>query len=120
MSALYDRFRSTATRLVNRFDQEGTQVVLTVVVPNPDPLEPPATIETYQDIPAVARGVSGNIVTADPNVQATDIQVIVDTQTGYVPATGEQILMNGVSRAIVRVDAIPAAGDPVAYRFFIR
>lgn len=120
MSDLYDRFRATATRLVNRFDQEGTQVIVRVVTPNPDPTLPPTVDETINPIPAVARGVTGSIVTADPNIQATDIQLIVDTQTGWVPMTGEWIELNGVTRAIVRVDAIPAAGDPVAYRFFVR
>lgn len=120
LSDLYDRFRATATRLVNRFDQEGTQVVIRIVTPNPDPTMPPTVDETINPIPAVARGVKGSIVTADPNIQATDIQLIVDTQTGWVPMTGEWIELNGVTRAIVRVDAIPAAGDPVAYRFFVR
>lgn len=120
LSELYDRFRATATRLINRFDQEGTSVVVRVVTPNPDPTLPPDVDEDIQSIPAVARGVTGSIVTEDPNIQATDIQMIVDTQTGWVPSTSEWVELNGANRAIVRVDEIPAAGDPVAYRFFIR
>lgn len=119
MSALYDRFRATATRLVGRFDQEGTRQVLRVVVAAPDPLQPPVTVQDYLTFPAVVRGISANILANDPNLSSTDLQVITDT-TVYQPTVGDMVEVNGKARAVLRVDAIPAAGDPCAYRFYVR
>lgn len=120
MSALYDRFRATAARLVTRFDQEGTEQIVRVVSPDIDPLLPPVVEETLQSFRAVVRGVSAQIAAASPDLEITDLQVITDAVNGYVPDTTQHVLINGVARAIIRVDAIPAAGQPCAYRFYVR
>ena len=67
----------------------------------------------------MARGISSNILTADPNLVATDVQIIV-AAIDYVPAVADHVELNGSVRAVVRVDAIPAGGDPAIYRFFVR
>lgn len=120
MSAFYDRMRATAARLVTRFDQEGTEAVLRVVTPNPDPLLPPVITESVAPFRAVVRGVSAQLAAASPDLELTDLQVITDAVNGYVPETTQHVLINGTARGIIRVDAIPAAGDPVAYRFYVR
>ena len=118
MAGIYDRLRATSARLLDRFDQEGTQTVIQSVMPNPDPMLPPAIIESPQSIKAVVRGVSAEIVASTPDLQVGDLQVITDYR--FTPEVGGAVLINNHQRAILRVEPIPAAGDPVAYKFFVR
>ncbi len=116
--ALYERMRAVSERLIDRFDQGGTAAVLTVVVPNPDPLLPPAVQSQQQQFKAVARGVTQRMIDATPNVSAGDIQVITDYR--FTPQEGKRVLLNGINRLIVSIEPIPASGDPVAWRFYVR
>ena len=118
MAGIYDRLRATSTRLLDRFDQEGTQTVIQSVMPNPDPMLPPAVIESAQPIKAVVRGVSAEIIAATPDLAVGDLQVFTDYR--FMPVVGGAVLINNHQRAILRVEPIPAAGDPVAWRFFVR
>jgi len=119
-SELVQRFRNdVAPRLLAKFGNGGVATVIRVLTPNPDPLLPPTEDATAIDVNAVARGVSTSILTADANLVATDVQIIV-AAINYDPAVGDIVELNGAERAVVRVDAIPAAGDPAIYRFFVR
>lgn len=119
-SALVQRFRNdVAPRLLAKFGNGGVDVVLQVVTPTPNPLEPDAVDYVREDVKAVARGVSSSILTADPNLVASDVQVIC-AAIDYVPAVADVVAINGTDKRVVRVDAIPAAGDPAIYRFFLR
>ena len=119
-SALVDRFRrDIAPRLLERFANGGTVAVARSTTPGAGPLDPPVVSETSSPFNASVRGVSASILTADANLVATDLQAIC-AAIDYVPAVGGMVEINGSVRAIVRVDAIPAAGDPAAYRFFLR
>lgn len=117
---LYDRFRQTASRLLTRFDQGGTEAVVQAVVANPDPLAPPAVNSTAQPVRAVVRGVSAELVASAPDMALGDLQVLTDALSGYVPVEGAAVLINGHQRAILRVEPVPASGDPVIYKFFVR
>lgn len=116
---LYDRFRATATRLVNRFDQGGTNALVRVLTPNPDPRLPPVVSSDVAAFPAVVRGVSADIAAMDPNLVATDLQVVTDV-VNYTPSVDDVVRINGTDRKVVRVEPIPAAGDPCAWRFYVR
>lgn len=119
-SALVQRFRNdVAPRLLAKFGNGGVKTVIRVLTPNVDPLLPPSEVATATPVNAVARGVSSSILTADANLVSTDVQIIV-AAIDYIPTVGAHIELNGDTRAIVRVDAIPAAGDPAVYRFFVR
>ena len=118
--AIYDRFRNTAARLLTRFDQGGTEAVVQAVVTNPDPLAPPAVNTIVEPVRAVVRGVSAELVANTPDMALGDLQVITDALSGFVPVERQAVLINGHQRAILRVEPIPAAGDPVAWRFFVR
>ena len=119
-SELVQRFRNDiAPRLLDKFNNGGVATVIRVLTPNADPLLPPASDTTTAEVNAVARGISSNILTADPNLVATDVQIIV-AAIDYVPTVAAHIELNGARRAIVRIDSIPAAGDPAIYRFFVR
>lgn len=117
---LYDRFRNTAARLLTRFDQGGTGAVVQAVVTNPDPLAPPAVNNTPQPVRAVVRGVSAELVANTPDMALGDLQVITDALSGFVPAEGQAVLINGHQRAILRVEPVPASGAAVIYKFFVR
>lgn len=119
-SAIVQRFRDvTAPRLLERFGNGGVKSVLRVITPNIDPLLKPTTVETKVEFNASVRGVSSAFVGSDPNLVSTDLQAIC-AAIDFTPVTGGQVEVNGDVRLIVRVDAIPAAGLPAAYRFFLR
>ena len=119
-SALVSKFRTdTAKRLLKRFNNGGaTHVAISVSAPV-DPLAAPVLTPTYTDIPAVVRGVSASMVTADPNLVISDLQVIV-AALDYIPVVGAVVGINSMDKRILRVDAIPAAGLPAVYKFFVR
>ncbi|MGL5735601.1 MAG: hypothetical protein ACRCYS_12110 [Beijerinckiaceae bacterium] len=120
MSDLVKRFRDdVAPRLLARFANGGVQSQTVTVTPNVDPLLPPGEVTVAASFNAAVSGVSGNILTSDPNLVATDLQAIC-AAVDYVPIVGGRVTVNGAVRLIVRVDAIPAAGEPAAYRFFLR
>lgn len=119
-SALVQRFRDdVAPRLLALYGNGGVSTVVRVLTPNVDPLLPPTSATAPAEVNAVARGISSNILTADPNLVATDVQIIV-ASIDYVPDVADHIELNGLVRAVIRVDAIPAGGDPAIYRFFVR
>lgn len=120
MSDLVQRFRDTiAPRLLARFENGGVESQTVTVTPNVDPLLPPGEVTVAAPFNAAVRGVSGQFLSADPNLVATDLQAIC-AAIDYVPEIGARVAINGDARLIVRVDAIPSAGEPAAYRFFMR
>ena len=120
-SALVQRFRDdVAPRLMRSIgDNGGVAVVVRGLSPNPDPLLPPAAVDTPQDIPAYAKGISAEMLSADPNLQVTDLRVIV-AAVDYAPKVNDIVRINGADRRVIRVDAVPAAGDPAIYWMFVR
>lgn len=119
-SALVQRFRNDiAPRLLARFSNDGVQAIANVYLPGAGPLDPPSSSPTATPFNCSVRGVSSSILTADPNLVASDLQAIC-AAIDFQPIVGGQIEINGSVRAVVRFDAIPAAGDPAAYLFFLR
>lgn len=119
-SELVQRFRSdTAPRLLAKFANGGTQVVVRSLTQPSDPLLPPVATESRSDFKAYAKGVSAQMVAADPNLVATDLMVLC-AAIDYQPAVDGVVAVNGLSRRVIRVDAIPAAGDPAIYKFYVR
>ena len=115
-----DKFRNDiAVRLLEKFDNGGLGAVITVSSPNVDPLLPPSSNDTVSNISSFVKGVSQSILNNDPNLVATDIQVIV-AAVHVTPIVGGRVIINGQTGTIVRVDAIPAAGDAAIYKFFVR
>lgn len=119
-SPLAQRFRDdVAPRLMQKLGSDGVEVVVRVVGSNPDPLLPPVTIDQSRPIKAYAKGVSAQMVAADPNLQATDLRVIV-AALDYAPAVGHVVAVNDDARRVIRVDAIPANGLPAIYWMYVR
>lgn len=119
-SELVQRFgNDVAPRLLAKFANGGTQVVVRLLSQPTDPLSPPLAVESRTDFNAYAKGVSAQMVQADPNLVATDLMLLC-AAVDYQPAVGGVVGVNGSSRRIVRVDSIPAAGDPAIYKFYVR
>lgn len=120
-SALVSRFRNdVAPRLMRSIgDNGGVAVMVRVVTPNADPLLPPSAVDTPQDVPAYVKGISAEMLAADPNLQVTDLRVIV-AAVDYQPVVGNVVQINSDTRRVIRVDAIPAAGDPAVYWMYVR
>lgn len=116
----YERFDNLALRLIqNEFDQGGFKVVINTVTPNPDPTRPPVVTSVASDLPAVARGISAQLASMDPNLSTTSLQILTARLSGYTPEAGKHVQINGRDTVIVRVEPIPASGLPCAYRFFV-
>lgn len=119
MSIFYTRMQATAKRLIDRFDQEGTEKVAQSFTPNPDPLKPPTVTSLATPIPAVVRGVSATIVGEHTNLRMSDLQVIC-LPRDYTPEPEATVKINGRNHTVITVQPIPAAGMVCAYRFFVR
>lgn len=119
-SELVKRFRNdVAPRLLARFANGGVDAVVTAVAPGATPIDPPTITSSSVSFNCSVSGVSANILTADPNLVASDLQAVC-AAIDYTPVVGGKVEINGSTRAIVRVEPIPAAGIPAAYRFFLR
>lgn len=119
-SELVQRFRNdTAPRLLAKFANGGTQVVVRSLVQPSDPLLPPVAAESREEFNAYAKGVSAQMVAADPNLVATDLMLIC-AAIDYQPSVDSVVAVNGAARRIVKVSAIPEAGDPAIYKFYVR
>lgn len=116
----YARMTATASRLLDRFAQ-GT-VVLTISTPTePDPATPwePGTPTTQAyTLDATVRGVSQRYIDG-VTILASDLQVTAAV-FGAVPKVGDDMTIDGYGVTILQVVALPAAGDPVAWRFIVR
>ena len=105
---------------MTRFDQRGIEVSVQSVVTNPDPLAPPSVVSVNEPVRGVAFGVDAELVANTPHMALGDVRVTTDALSGFVPVEGQAVLINGHQRAILRVEAVPASGAAVIYKFFVR
>lgn len=119
-SPLVQRFRNdTAPRLLAKFSNGGVSAQVRVVTPNPDPLLPPTVDNVSVTFNAHAKGVTAEMIASDPNMIVSDLAVIC-AAIDYQPNVDDMVEVNGVSKRVLRVSPIPAAGDPAAYWFWVR
>lgn len=119
MKPIYQRLAQVAYRLLRSFDQEGTETVIETVTQPSNPTLAPLVTRVTAEVPAVAFGVTGDMVNNDPDLVLGDLRVIVAAQD-YTPAVSGIVKINGQDRIIRRVEPIPAAGSAIIYRFFVR
>lgn len=114
----YNRMQAVASRLLNVAAQGEISVVGQVTrIPGPTPLSPPTITTTYELTSCVARGVSSKYVDGE-TIIATDLQLVLRYDAEV--AVGDIIKIDNASRAVIRVDHIPAAGTVCAKRVFVR
>jgi len=88
------------------------------VTPGANPWDAPTTATDWTALNAIARGVSQALVDGT-QVLASDLMILVAV-ADYQYQASDLIRLDGKQVAIVRVDKIPAAGDPVVIRFIVR
>jgi hypothetical protein len=117
----YSRMQGTASRLMQRFKQ-GT-IVLTrpgTETPGPNPWDPPVVGDPVEhELDGVAKGVSAEFVDGT-TILATDIQITCSVPPVVPSIETDAMTVDGKSVTLLRIDQIPAAGTPVAYRLFVR
>ena len=117
----YSRMQGTASRLMQRF-KLGT-IVLTrpgTETPGPNPWDPPVVGDPVEyEIDGVAKGVSAEFVDGT-TILATDLQITCSVPPVVPSMETDTLTVDGRSMTLLRIDQIPAAGTPVAYRLFVR
>lgn len=115
--SIYDRMQATATRLLGQYSQGTIKYLAPVAVTGPA-WAPTVGTPTEYTLKATANGVLQKFVDGTL-VLASDIQIMCAV-FDVSPTTSGVIDIDGRKHQIVRVDQIPAAGTPVAWRMFCR
>lgn len=114
----YLRMQAVATRLLGGTAQGEISVISQVTsVPGATPLDRPTITRTYELTSGIARGVSSKYVDGE-TILATDLQLVLRHDAPV--EVGDIIKIDDVSRAVVRLENIPAAGTVCAKRIFVR
>lgn len=114
----YLRMQAMASRLLDGAAQGEISTVDQVTsIPGVTPLDRPTITRTYELTGGVARGVSSKYVDGE-TILATDLQLVLRHDASV--AVGDIIKIDNVSRAVVRLENIPAAGIVCAKRVFVR
>lgn len=117
MSQFYQRLQGTASRLLRQFKQGSVFYVQPGTVTGPV-YAPVVGQPVLHPLDATVSGVAQQYVDG-ALVVATDEQV-VSSVFGTVPTVEGRITVDGVSREIVTVKKLPAAGTTIAYVIIIR
>lgn len=117
----YDEMRDVASELLAEFRQG----VVTLTRPGSsvsgaNAWEPPITSDpAVHELDATVKGVAEQFVDGT-TILATDLQVMTAVPPIVPSLETDTMMIDGKTVTIVRVDPIPAAGTPVAYRFIVR
>lgn len=119
-SPLVQKFRNdTAPRLLAKFSNGGVSREIRTVTPNVDLLLPPLVTEGSVAFNAHVKGVTSEMLKADPNLIASDLAIIC-AAIDYQPEVDAMVNVNGQAVRVLKVSPIPASGDPAAYWFWVR
>lgn len=114
----YARLKSSADGLIAKFRQGTTETGTATVTAGPSPLDDPTVTMAWVEFDATAfRGVSSQYLN-DTTLLSSDLQAIIDADAPVV--VGQQVRLDDVPHAVIRVDKIPASGVTVAKRIFVR
>jgi hypothetical protein len=116
--SFYGDLRNVATGLLREFKQGTVEAGRAVSVPGATAWAAPTITVQWTPINAVARGVSQKYVDG-ANIIATDRQVTIEAGVWSFQA-GDRLRIDNKEVVVLRVDPIPAAGAPVAWRVFVR
>jgi hypothetical protein len=127
MVDLYAPKRRRVARMLRRWDT-GV-VTLTRTIPRtPDPLTPwiPGTPETeVYSLDARVDGVSADrvdgttILATDLMAIASPAAILAGVPIDIVPRMTDTLQIDGVSKTIKKIEAVPAAGDAALFHIFI-
>ncbi|MFN3955102.1 MAG: hypothetical protein ACK4LQ_11665 [Pararhodobacter sp.] len=114
----YDRLTETHNRIMARLGQGAVELVKVETIPGEFEWSPPVTVETVTPVQATVRGVSAEYVD-NTNILAGDLWVQCAIPE-VMPEVGNQVRIDGKAHAVMRVDLLPGAGEPVAMRLMVR
>lgn len=121
MSAFYEELQDVASEVLAEFKQ-GT-VTLTrpgTSTPGANPWDPPVTTDSVvHTLDTVVKGVDAEFVDGT-TILASDKQLTAAVPEITPSMETDALAIDGRTVTILRIDAIPGAGTPVAYRFFAR
>jgi hypothetical protein len=116
----YDDMQDVASEVLAEFKQ-GTVVLSRTTYAASDPQTPwipgAPTPATYT-LAATVSGVSAELVDGTV-ILATDLQIVCAVPA-ITPAPTDTVTIDGKAVSLLRVDQIPAAGAPVAFRLIVR
>jgi hypothetical protein len=113
--SIYGKLTGTAAKLLDKFSQGVVEIGTTATIPGANPWDAPGVVTSWQEVDATVSGVSAKYVDG-VNIVASDRQVLFQ---GAVDV-GDLMRIDGIAVAVLRIDNIPAAGDPVVTRAFVR
>ena len=116
--SFYSDLRNVASGLLAEFSQGTVEIGRPATVEGVNEWDPPTTSIQWTRINAVARGVSQKYIDG-VNILATDLQITAD-MGAYSPQAGDRIRVDGQEVSVLRFERIPAAGEVVATRVFVR
>jgi len=117
---IYDDMRAALSAELALASSQGSIVYHYSTYDNSTPWDPVETPADPVPVSGVVSGVSERYVDGS-TVVATDLQCLLEVLPGGIePTTAGTLEVDGSTYQIVRVDAIPSAGEPVAWRVFIR
>jgi ribosomal protein S10 len=113
--SIYGKLTGTTAKLLDKSSQGVVEIGSTTSTPGANPWDAPTIATQWQVVNAVVRGVSAKYVDG-VKIVSSDRQVLLQ---GAVDV-GDLMRIDGIAVAVLRIDNIPAAGDPVATRVFVR
>jgi hypothetical protein len=120
MSSFYAEMQDVASELLSEFKQG----VVTLKRPGTtiqgvNPWDPPIASDTVEImLDATVRGVASQFVDGS-TIMATDLQVMIAVPS-VEPSMTDQLMIDGKAVQVLRIDPVPAAGAPAAYRLIVR
>lgn len=111
----YNKMKTTADRLIDRFAQGIIEYEAVVTVPPANPWDEPQETVVREEIQGVVSGVSQEFVDG-VTVLAGDLMLISSSD---IPVGG-RIIIDGKYHVIINHTKIPSAGITVAHRYIIR
>jgi hypothetical protein len=118
---VYDEMADVASEVLSEFKQ-GTVILVRTTPGEPDPDTPWIPVDDQVDeypLSAIAKGVSQKYVDGT-TILATDMEIVAAVAEVSPMMETDQIKVDGKAVTISRKMQIPAAGNPVAYRFIVR
>lgn len=117
----YDDMAAVAADVLAEFKQGAVVLIRNTRAPaDPStPWIPGAATPTSYTLDATVRGVSGEFVDGT-EILATDLQVTSAVPPVVPSIATDTMTIDGRAVTILRIEQVPAAGTPVAYRFLVR
>jgi hypothetical protein len=114
----YGRMQSTATRLLDRFNQGNIVLTKVVTAPGPNEWTPGESTPAPHTLKATAKGVSAEYIDGT-TIVATDLEITAAAFAAE-PDMADTLTIDGKAVQVLRIIRLPAAGTLVAWKILVR